>query len=125
MIADFGRPWQRFAAADAADAVVDFPSITITDNVDASRACDFNAGSCECTALVGTSSSSPQPVYPSTHGSGGTRFPVGTTTVACVATDAAGNRGAAATFAVEVACPTDYALKDWFGTWLCKGGSLL
>jgi hypothetical protein len=119
-IDDNGRPWQRLAAPGAAGAKVDFPIIHVSDTVDRSSVCSFQPGRCECRALVGGGSSL-QPVYPSSHPGGGTEFPVGTTIVACKATDSAGNQGPAATFAIEVQCPGTHPLKQRGPTALCTG----
>jgi hypothetical protein len=95
---------KAFADAGEKGAAVDFPAITTLDDVSASAAIKV-----VCRAIVTPGDA--ERVYPKGSGPGKTTsFPVGTTTVSCVATDEAGNKSPPASFAVLVMCQPNYKL---------------
>jgi hypothetical protein len=132
-IDDGGAVWSKLTGAGSTGTAVDFPKISVSDNVDPgyqTHDCNFAAGvlpRCNCTAVLATGATAVA-VYPAgvTGGLTPTKFPVGTTTVACVATDAAGNPSQAATFAVQVTCPPNHPPKELeakSGVFTCTGAT--
>jgi hypothetical protein len=95
---------RAFAAPGAPGAEVDFPFIAAQDDVTL-----WSDIKVVCRAVVTRGDA--DRVYPKSDDSP-TLFPVGATTVSCVATDEAGNKSPPASFAVEVRCRPNYALND-------------